>query len=180
LLDEIEKAHPEIFNIFLSVFDDGRLTDNTGRNIDCSNAIFILTSNLGAQEFLRSESVQDLRGLASRFLRPELVNRISEVIAFAPLGKRTLARILDVIITEKADDFQRNHQLQIIVENDAKATILSESCEPNQGARQLERAVEFLLVHPLVDALFSRQIEPGTTVFVRSEDNKLVFQSKGT
>jgi ATP-dependent Clp protease ATP-binding subunit ClpA len=97
LLDEIEKAHPDVLNVFLSVFDDGQITDRQGKVVDCSNAVFILTPNIMAEEvkkigFTAVES-GDLRAQVAQLLRPELVNRITEVIRFAPLGHDELARI---------------------------------------------------------------------------------------
>jgi ATP-dependent Clp protease ATP-binding subunit ClpA len=96
LLDEIEKAHPDVLNVFLNVFDEGRITDNKGRLIDCSNTLFVMTSNLGAGEvdFGTAES-DELRTLAERFMRRELVNRISGVIGFRPLDREHLWQILD-------------------------------------------------------------------------------------
>ena len=117
LLDEIEKAHPDVMNIFLGVFDEGRITDNRGRLIDCSNAIFVLTSNLGAGDVdFRTADSDDLRKLAERFLRRELVNRISVVIGFHPLGSAQLAKILDQILAEKSRLFEADKGLLIEVD----------------------------------------------------------------
>jgi ATP-dependent Clp protease ATP-binding subunit ClpA len=162
LLDEIEKAHPDILNLFLGVFDDGRITDNQGRAVDCANAIFILTSNLdqGTIGFTPRESA-DLRDVAAQFLRPELVNRITEVVRFVPLGKEDLERILDQILAEKTEVFRDTQQVNVTVENSAKEVVLGAGFDPRMGARPLERAVERLIVQPLVDAIFSGRIAAG-------------------
>jgi ATP-dependent Clp protease ATP-binding subunit ClpC len=177
LLDEIEKAHPDIFNLFLSVFDDGRLTSSLGQVIDCSNAVFILTSNLGSDlerrtiGFERGQTV-DLRRKAAEFLRPELVNRITEVVSFAPLGRTELGLILDQVVVEKTRAFCEAQGVTIEVDASAKELILDGSFDAAMGARPLERAVELRLVQPLVDAIFAGRIARGT-VRVIAEGNEI-------
>lgn len=162
LLDEIEKAHPDILNTFLAVFDDGRITDNHGRAIDCSNALFIMTSNLGANVATAENAEQsDLRTLAAQFLRPELVNRITEVVRFEPLGRYELSLVLEQILREKLATFKTAQRLDVVVDDSVKELILSMEMDPQMGARPLERAVEQVLVQPLVDAVFAGQIRPG-------------------
>ena len=162
LLDEIEKAHPDILNTFLAVFDDGRVSDNYGRAIDCSNALFIMTSNLGAN-VTWSENIgqNDLRALAAQFLRPELVNRITEVVRFEPLGRYELSLVLEQVLCEKLATFKTAQRLDVMVDDSVKELILSMEMDPQMGARPLERAVEQVLVQPLVDAVFAGQIRPG-------------------
>ena len=166
LLDEIEKAHPDVMNIFLSVFDEGRITDNQGRLIDCSNAIFILTSNLGAGEVdFRTAESDELRKMAERFLRRELVNRISDVIGFRPLGGAQMAKILDQIIAEKSRLFEVEKGLPIEVDQSARQMLLDRGYSPDLGARPLERAVDECLVQPLVDAWFANRLKRGLVRF---------------
>lgn len=162
LLDEIEKAHPDILNAFLAVFDDGRITDSQGHVIDCTNAIFILTSNMGAEDKRQDQNSQtELRAMVTQFLRPELVNRITEVVRFEPLGIYELAQVLDQILREKLPAFKSAQQLDVIVDESAKQLILSVEIDPQMGARPLERTVERLLIQPLVDAIYGGQIKPG-------------------
>ncbi len=162
LLDEIEKAHPDILNTFLAVFDDGRITDNQGRVIDCANAVFILTSNMGTEaKHIEQEGKDGLRALAAQFLRPELVNRITEVVRFEPLGPYELTLVLDQVLGEKLPAFKAAQQLDVTVDESAKRLILSVEMDPQMGARPLERAVEQMLVQPLVDAVFAGQVKPG-------------------
>ncbi len=162
LLDEIEKAHPDILNAFLAVFDDGRITDNLGRVIDCSNAVFILTSNMGTEaQRVEHAKADGLRTLAAQFLRPELVNRITEVVRFEALGPYELALVLDQILGEKLSAFKAAQKLDVTVDESAKRLILAAEMDPQMGARPLERAVEQMLVQPLVDAIFGGQVKPG-------------------
>ena len=176
LLDEIEKAHPDVMNIFLSVFDEGRITDNRGRLVDCSNAIFVLTSNIGAGEVdFRTAGSDELRTLAERFMRRELVNRISGVIGFQPLGEEQLAKILDQIIAEKSRMFEAEKGLRIEVDQLARKVLLDRGYNPDLGARPLERAVDELIVQPLVDAWFGNRLKTGTVKFSVSGTNAITF-----
>jgi len=175
LLDEIEKAHPDILNTFLAVFDDGRITDNQGRVIDCSNAVFILTSNMGmGASRVEQVGVEGLRALAAQFIRPELVNRITEVILFEPLGPYELELVLDQVLRGKLSAFRISQQLDVTVDNSAKQLMLSGEIDPQMGARPLERIVEQMLVQPLVDAVFAGQVKPGS-VTVMAKAGRIVF-----
>ena len=176
LLDEIEKAHPDIFNFFLSVFDAGRTTDNQGRAVDCSNAIFILTSNIGIERKIgfSEENGEDLRGLAMQSFRPELVNRMTELVQFQPLGRAELALILDQILAEKTAAFQSAQGIEVTLEDEARTVILEQNYDPRMGARPLERAVDQLVVQPLVDAIFSKRVGRGQ-ICVTAKGGKLVF-----
>ncbi len=166
LLDEIEKAHPDVMNVFLGVFDEGRISDNRGRLIDCSNAIFVLTSNIGAGEVdFRTADADELRTLAERFLRRELVNRISGVIGFQPLGSEQLSKILDQIIEEKTRLFEAEKGLIIEVDQLARRVLLDRGYSPDLGARPLERAVDEWVVQPLVDAWFANRLRTGLVRF---------------
>lgn len=166
LLDEIEKAHPDVMNIFLGVFDEGRITDNLGRAIDCSNALFVMTSNLGAGEVdFRTAETDELRALAERFMRRELVNRISGVIGFRPLEGKHLAQILDKILTEKAGLFEAEKGLIVEVDQLARRVLLERGYSQGLGARPLERAVDEYVIQPLVDAWFANRVTAGRVRF---------------
>ena len=190
LLDEIEKAHPDIFNIFLAAFDDGRITDGSGKVTDCSNVIFVLTSNLGAYGRDGSpvgfsakasdpgEAKQDrLRQRAATFLRPELVNRITEIVEFQPLSPASLAAVLDIVLGEQ---FRRlaDEGIRAQLTETARRLLLDRGYDPTMGARPLERAVERLLVGPLADAFLAGQIKAGD-VLVDAESDRLVFRQAG-
>lgn len=178
LLDEIEKAHPDILNAFLGVFDDGRINDNHGRVVDCSNAVFILTSNMGMEAKRNlQETSDDLRVLAAKHMRPELVNRLTEVVRFEPLGAYELSMVLDQILAEKLPAFKSTQRIDVEVDELAKQLILSMEMDPQMGARPLERAVEQMFVQPLVDALFSGQIKPGA-VTATARAGRITFAAR--
>ncbi|MBZ0095398.1 MAG: ATP-dependent Clp protease ATP-binding subunit [Sulfuricella sp.] len=177
LLDEIEKAHPDILNTFLAVFDDGRITDNRGRVIDCSNAVFILTSNMGmGAERVEHVGTEGLRALAAQFIRPELVNRLTEVVRFEPLGSYELEMVLEQVLVEKLTAFRAAQQLDVTVDSSAKQLMLSVEMDPQMGARPLERVVEKMLVQPLVDALFAGQVKPGSVTAI-ARAGRIVFST---
>jgi ATP-dependent Clp protease ATP-binding subunit ClpB len=175
LLDEIEKAHPDILNVFLGVFDDGRITDNQGKVIDCSNAVFILTSNMGmGAQPTALAGRENLRALATQFMRPELVNRLTEIVRFEPLGSYELELVLDQVLNEKLSAFRVTQQLDVTVDWSAKFLMLSVEIDPQMGARPLERVVEQMLVQPLVDAVFAGQVMPGAITAIAMAD-RIVF-----
>ena len=175
LLDEIEKAHPDVFDIFLSVFDDGRITDNRGHVVDCSNALFILTSNLTLGDSIGFDGTEpDLRGRVAKFLRPELVNRLTDVVKFEPLGRKGLALILDQILYEKSAVFHAEHGITISLDESARNLVLQTDMDPQMGARPLERAVERMIVLPLVDLIFAGQAHDRELLAV-DKDGAIVF-----
>ncbi|HEU4388979.1 MAG TPA: ATP-dependent Clp protease ATP-binding subunit [Blastocatellia bacterium] len=192
LLDEIEKAHPDIFNIFMAAFDDGRITDNHGRTIDCTNAIYVLTSNLAtgpreatvgfsggtASGRLTSPAMRSdnrLREQVARFLRPELVNRLTEVVEFQPLSPEDLRDILDLLLEEKIAA-AKARGIALRVDETAKAFLIEKGYDPKMGARPLERAVERFLVQPLVDATFSGELA-GTKLAAVCDGDGIVFRA---
>lgn len=179
LLDEIEKAHPDVMNIFLGVFDEGRITDNRGRLIDCSNAIFVLTSNIGAGEVdFRTTGTDELRTLTERFMRRELVNRITGVIGFQPLDRSHLAKILEQILAQKSRMFEAEKGLTIEVDQLARSVLLDRGYSPDLGARPLERAVDEWVVQPLVDAWFANRMKVGPVRFTVAEQPESAVGAK--
>ncbi len=193
LLDEIDKAHPEILDLFLSIFDDGRLTDNQGRQVDCSNALVIMTSNyglaggrIGFELSGASGMSQDMKAVVRRsedtrkkaleFLRPELVNRLTEVIEFPPLQRDDFKAIMGIILQERIAEFGAAQQMQIdlAVHDSAKEIILDLGYDPKMGARSLERAIEQVLIHPLVDVIYNEK-NTATAFTAVAKDNRMVF-----
>ncbi len=192
LLDEIDKAHPDILDLFLSIFDDGRITDNQGRVVDCSNALFIMTSNYGFRggrlgfglpEHMETAASRnnELREKASEFIRPELVNRITGIIEFPPLQHDAFKEILDIILQERLKEFGSTQLMKIdlSVEDSAKELILEFGCDAKMGARSLERAIEQILINPFADILYDENndcmaykaiAEDGHILFTPMED----------
>lgn len=172
LLDEVDKAHPALWDIFLSVFDEGHITDNKGRVIDCSHALFLLTANRGGEQVPRGGgaigyqaqgAADDLRLVAERALglRPEVVNRLSKIVRFTPLGQRELACILELILTEKGKRLQEAHHISLQVGATVKEALLKNAFDSRLGARPLERAVDEMLFEPLGDAIIAGQVAAG-------------------
>jgi ATP-dependent Clp protease ATP-binding subunit ClpC len=183
LFDEIEKAHPDVFNILLQIMDDGRLTDGQGRTVDFKHAVVIMTSNLGAdriQEYTRrKESFDELRPelmeILQRSFRPEFINRIDEIIVFHALTVEQLTEITQLMLDRVA---RRLHAQQIDVEfTDAAIRFLAdEGFDPEFGARPLRRTIQRLVENELSRMLLSGELEPGDGVAVDERDGSLQFE----
>jgi ATP-dependent Clp protease ATP-binding subunit ClpB len=181
LLDEVEKAHPDVFNVLLQVLDDGRLTDGQGRTVDFRNTVIVMTSNLGSQ------MIQEMAGEAQyermkaavmevvgSHFRPEFINRIDDVVVFHPLGREQIRAIagLQVSILQRRLQ-ERDIVLQL---TDAALDLLGESgFDPVYGARPLKRAIQTQLENPLAQAILAGRFGPGDAVRVDVEDGKLAF-----
>ena len=183
LLDEVEKAHPDVFNILLQVLDDGRLTDGQGRTVDFKNTVIIMTSNLGSdliqehyREFSYAEMKEMLMGVLSKQFRPEFLNRLDETVVFHPLDNsqiRSIARIQLARLEQRLAD--RQYQFSI---TDAALDKLSEvGFDPLYGARPLKRAIQQHLENPLAQALLQGDVAPGSTIKLDYADNGFVVSS---
>ncbi len=169
LLDEVEKAHPDVFNILLQVLDDGRLTDGQGRTVDFSNTVVVMTSNLGSDliQSMVGESHEAIRdavmGIVGTHFRPEFINRIDEAVVFHALGREHIRGILDVQLSylrARLEDMDYGFEL-----SDAVAEKLCEAgYDPVYGARPLKRAIQVHLENPLAEALLRGQFSPGSTI----------------
>ena len=169
LLDEVEKAHPDVFNILLQVLDDGRLTDGQGRTVDFSNTVVVMTSNLGSdliQSMVREshEAIRDaVMGIVGTHFRPEFINRIDEAVVFHALGREHIRGILGVQLSylrARLEDIDYGFEL-----SDAVAEKLCEAgYDPVYGARPLKRAIQVHLENPLAEALLRGQFSPGSTI----------------
>jgi ATP-dependent Clp protease ATP-binding subunit ClpC len=182
LLDEIEKAHPDVFNILLQILEDGRLTDSQGRTVDFRNAIVIMTSNIGASEISKNTSigftVSDETGMSyddmknrimsdlKKVFRPEFLNRIDEVIVFHKLAKDEVKEIIDLMINRVRVQVAE-HELQLELTDEAKDLLVDKGWDPSMGARPLRRAIQRYIEDPLADEVLRQgQMEPGSTVMV--------------
>ena len=180
LLDEIEKAHPDVFNILLQLLDDGRLTDGQGRTVDFTNTVLIMTSNLGS-EFITSELDEEIvktrvmEAVAANF-RPEFINRIDEALVFRRLTEADLAFIVDIQLgqlTERLED----RSITLELSDDAKAWLATEGYDPNFGARPLKRLIQTALVDPLSLSLLDGTITDGSVVTVDATSEGLTLKS---
>jgi len=182
LLDEVEKAHPEVFNILLQVLDDGRLTDSQGRTVDCRNALFILTSNIGSRhiaeqagfgltEGVREAVMTDLRG----HFRPEFLNRIDEVVLFRPLGEEQVATIAGLLL-QGLNARLATKRIRLELTPEARAWIAARGFDVVYGARPLRRFLQRELETPLARDLLAGKIPDGSLVRVRRDREALAFE----
>lgn len=184
LLDEVEKAHPDVFNILLQVLDDGRLTDGQGRTVDFKNAVIIMTSNLGSdliqehyREFSYTEMKEMLMGVLSKQFRPEFLNRLDETVVFHPLDDRQIKQIASIQLARLEQRLQqRDYQLSV---SDAALEKLAEvGFDPLYGARPLKRAIQQHLENPLAQALLQGEILPGATVVIDHNGQQFTVTSR--
>ena len=185
LLDEIEKAHPDVFNILLQILEDGRLTDAQGRTVDFRNAIVIMTSNIGASEIAKNTSigftVADETGMSygdmknrimsdlKKVFRPEFLNRIDEVIVFHKLAKDEVKEIVDLMINRVRVQVAE-HELQLELTDETKDLLVEKGWDPSMGARPLRRAIQRYIEDPLADEVLRQgAMAPGSTVMVERD-----------
>ena len=179
LFDEIEKAHPDVFNILLQILDDGRLTDSKGRTVDFKNTVLIMTSNLGSREIQSSALVDTplkdmiLDVLRSHF-KPEFLNRVDDIVVFKQLSREEIAQIIDVQL-EKLRKNLAERGITIKLEDSAKDLLVSEGYDPTFGARPLKRAIQSLIQNPLAVKLLNGEIGSGNTVRISADDGKMKF-----
>jgi ATP-dependent Clp protease ATP-binding subunit ClpB len=186
LFDEIEKAHPDVFNILLQIMDDGRLTDGKGRKVDFKNTVIIMTSNLGSS-YLQSENIRDAEGFdeaSKRVLetlhghfKPEFLNRVDDIIIFHPLGKEQLVKIVDL----RLEDLRRllaDRKISLELTDSAKELLFTEGYDPNFGARPLKRAIQKLVQDPLALKILDGAVLHGDHVVVDSDKKtgKMTFK----
>ncbi len=183
LFDEVEKAHPDVFNVLLQVLDDGRITDSQGRTVDFKNTIIILTSNLGSEYILEGirpdgsispEARQQVQGLLRRSFRPEFLNRLDEIVFYKPLTKENITGIIDLQIG-KLNDRLANQQIRLELTQAAKDFIVEEAYDPQYGARPLRRYVQHTVETMLSKRILSGQVLPGQTVTVDARNGELVI-----
>ncbi len=195
LLDEIEKAHPDVFNILLQILDDGRLTDGLGRTVDFKNTVVIMTSNVGSQWmaeeartlgnertggdlYQRGDSADALRDRALEALRhqfpPEFLNRIDEVLIFHRLNREHISRIVDIQLTAVAARLAE-HKVEMVVTPAARSLLADVGYDPAYGARPLKRAIGRLILNPLASRLLANYFRPGDTVVIDAREGQIVF-----
>jgi ATP-dependent Clp protease ATP-binding subunit ClpB len=178
LLDEIEKAHPDVFNILLQVLDDGRITDSQGRLIDCKNTIIIMTSNIGSEYMLEGSSEENKQRVIlslQKSFRPEFLNRIDEIVVFHALGKAELKEIVKLQL-QRITDRLAAQKLSIVLAPEAEDFIIEQGYNPAFGARPLKRAIQRMIENPIATAILAGQFAPGDTIKVKLQDNQLVFE----
>ncbi len=181
LLDEVEKAHPEVFNILLQVLDDGRLTDGHGRVVDFRNTVIVMTSNLGShiiQEMAGEENYQAMKAAVTEIVaqnfRPEFINRIDDVVVFHPLGREHIRSIATIQISGLRQRL-RDRDMDIRISDAALDRIGEAGFDPVYGARPLQRAIQQLLENPLAERILAGEFAPGDTIEVELSGEGLLF-----
>lgn len=188
LMDEIEKAAPEVFDLFLQVFDEGRLSDAHGRHVDARHSVFIMTSNIGTEEGSKTlgfggnqATHPDFTGYLKRYFRPEFINRLDEVITFRPLSREVLSQILDLQLRDLRARLAEQH-LKLELDEAARDIVLKAGYNPVQGARPLRRAIERLITRPLSNRIVEDAFQRGDTIIARAQidDESLIFEAHKT
>jgi ATP-dependent Clp protease ATP-binding subunit ClpB len=182
LLDEIEKAHPDVFNVLLQVLDDGRLTDGHGRTVNFRNTVIVMTSNLGSQR------IQDMAGEANyermksavmevvaQHFRPEFINRVDDVVVFHPLGRAEIRRIVDIQLGRLRDRLAER-DLLLTISDGAMDRLAEAGFDPVYGARPLKRAIQQQVENPLAQQILAGKFVPGDTIDVAVEADRLAFK----
>ncbi len=191
LLDEIEKAHPDVFNMLLQVLEDGRLTDSKGRVVSFKNTIIIMTSNIGSEYISVGDQLgfavdepkaehksakNKIMGALKEHFRPEFLNRIDEIVIFNYLGKKELRQIVDLEISKVAQRLEAK-DLAIEVSEKAKDILMEKGYDPNFGARPLKRVIQNLILNPLAFKIVSGEIQEGARIFINEKNGTVVFET---
>lgn len=187
LFDEIEKAHPDVFNILLQVLDDGRLTDNKGRTVNFKNTIIIMTSNIGSQmineELRNGEGRYDVEAMTAKVLellkrsvRPEFLNRIDETLMFLPLNKHEIAEVVRLQM-DRVRNMLKEQGVELRITDNAIDYIATQGYDPEYGARPVKRAIQRLVLNDLSKNLLAEKVRRDMPVVVDADDNGLVFRS---
>ena len=196
LFDEIEKAHPDVFNILLQVLDDGHITDSQGRKVDFRNTVIIMTSNAGAKAIVepkklgfaaKEDAEADYKKMKTnvmeevkRLFRPEFLNRIDEIIVFHSLGEEHMKKIVGLMCKELADRAKAQLNINLTIRESAKKFIVEKGTDKKYGARPLRRAIQNHLEDKLAEAILSGEIKPGTNVAVGVAKDQLKFVTEPT
>ncbi len=187
LLDEVEKAHPQVFNILLQLLEDGRLTDGHGRTVDFKNTVVIMTSNLGTEEFQRQaigfghrdeadeqRMRKNIESALKQTFRPELLNRIDDVIIFHPLTEEQLRSIVDLLVRE-TERRLAERDIKLDIKDEVKAWLVKRGYDPIYGARPLRRAIERYVENPLSTKILQKKFKQGDTIAISVQDDSLTF-----
>lgn len=183
LLDEIEKAHPDVFNVLLQILDDGRLTDGHGRTVDFKNTVLIMTSNIGSQYIADLKPGQEIQmkemvlSELKRQFKPEFLNRVDEVIIFHQLTRHQVKQIIDLQLNNLKKRLS-DRQIDIELSDSAKELLLQEGYDPAYGARPMKRALQRMVLDPLAVKVLEGEFKDGDTVLVDAVKNSIVFKTK--
>ncbi len=183
LLDEVEKAHPDVFNVLLQVLDDGRLTDGHGRTVDFRNTVVIMTSNLGSQmiqELAGEEHYDEMKAavmeVVGQHFRPEFLNRVDDMVVFHPLTQEQIAEIVGIQL-QYLEQRLADRDMRLEMSDAAVAKLAEAGYDPVYGARPLKRAIQQRIENPLAQAILAGGLGPGDVVKVDVDDGEIVFRT---
>jgi len=186
LFDEIEKAHPDVFNILLQVLDDGRLTDGQGHTVDFRNTLIVMTSNIGAEFLVNQPEGQDTDAVRDQVMslvrgsfRPEFLNRVDEIILFHRLKKTDMGRIVDIQM-QRLRKLLAERKIEIVLEGPAREWLAEKGWDPAYGARPLKRAIQKSVQDPLAELILAGKIKPGERVVISAGRQGLTFNGQMT
>jgi ATP-dependent Clp protease ATP-binding subunit ClpB len=181
LFDEIEKAHPDVFNVLLQVLDDGRLTDGQGHTVDFRNTLIVMTSNLGAEVLVNQPEGQDTDAVRDQVMaivrasfRPEFLNRVDEIILFHRLQKSDMGRIVDIQMARLAKLLE-DRKITIVLEPSARDWLADKGWDPAYGARPLKRVIQKSVQDPLAELILAGRIKDGEKVVISAGKQGLTF-----
>jgi ATP-dependent Clp protease ATP-binding subunit ClpB len=184
LFDEIEKAHPDVFNVLLQVLDDGRLTDGQGRTVDFRNTLIVMTSNLGAEYLVNQKEGEDSDAVRDQVMavvrsnfRPEFLNRVDEILLFHRLRREDMGRIVDIQL-QRLLKLLDERKITIKLEPAAREWLADKGYDPAYGARPLKRVIQKNLQDPLAELILSGKVKDGDTVKVSAGKGALTFNGQ--
>ena len=184
LFDEVEKAHPDVFNVLLQILDDGRVTDGQGKTVDFKNTIIILTSNLGADAIMQGiqpdgtiseDAINQVNALLKQSFRPEFLNRLDEIIFFKPLVKTEIKQIVDLLLNSLKERL-KDKQITLNVTDKAKEFIIDNGFDINFGARPLKRYIQNNVETILAKYMLANDIAPNTTLTIDVENDNIIVK----
>jgi len=182
LLDEVEKAHPEVFNVLLQLLDDGRLTDGQGRTVDFRNVVIIMTSNLGSHFYSDPLTADDFENVKQRvldsvreFFRPEFINRLDDIVVFRSLGVNEIKMIVKIQLEQLGKRLEER-RISLRLTEAAAMQLATAGFDPVYGARPLKRAIQKEVLNPLANSLLRGEIVDGERVAVDFKDGRFVFE----
>jgi len=182
LFDEIEKAHPDVFNVLLQILDDGRLTDSKGRTVHFKNTVLIMTSNLGSREIQEvedddSQVHEAVTQVLHEHFKPEFLNRIDDIVIFHRLSREQITKIIDVQL-ERLHAMLHDRNISLVLEDSARELLAREGYDPNFGARPLKRAIQTLIQNPLAMKLLRGEVLPGQNIVVSARNGQMEFSTE--
>jgi ATP-dependent Clp protease ATP-binding subunit ClpB len=184
LFDEIEKAHPDVFNVLLQVLDDGRLTDGQGHTVDFRNTLIVMTSNLGSEYLVNQPDGQDTDAVRDQVMavvrasfRPEFLNRVDEIILFHRLKRPEMSRIVDIQMRRLAKLLE-DRKITVVLEPSAREWLAEKGWDPAYGARPLKRVIQKSVQDPLAELILSGRIKDGERVVISAGAHGLVFNGE--